>query len=160
MNTETHSSRKDRLEKWLEKNVLVPPRPEKITISNLQFNWDSLAGTFQLSLDNVVIKEPLDLRVCINGKIVITPPMFHSPLGVPCSYATLVLDEATVQAITQTLQAVFPQIRAFGWHKELDLIIDGFSPFEERIVDLDDFNNKVAALAAKGLTLTATVPRA
>jgi hypothetical protein len=86
-----------------------------------------------------------------------SPPMFHSPLGAPASYAAIDLDERTNKAILRALEQVFPRVRAFGWHKDLDLIIDGFSPFEERVIDQLDFEKMRMALAKPGLVSTVEV---
>jgi hypothetical protein len=51
----------DRLEKvreWLELNVHVPPKPKKVMLSEIAFDWGSGRGSFVLNLDEHPVKDP------------------------------------------------------------------------------------------------------
>lgn len=141
----------ERVREWLSENVVTPATPRQVTVSDIRFDWKRLSGSFLVALDNLVFQERFSVWMEITGKPTFSPPMFHSPLGAPASYAAIDLDERTSKAILRALEQVFPRVRAFGWHKDLDLIIDGFSPFEERIIDLSEFERMREALAKPGL---------
>jgi hypothetical protein len=124
---------------WLEDNVFIPPRPQEITISDIQFDWKRLSGSFRLAVDNCAIKDLFDVWIEIDGKPRFCPPMFCSPLGAPASYAAVQLDSATNAAIIRALDSVLPRLRGYGLYKELGLEIWGNSPLEDRIMDQAQF---------------------
>lgn len=138
---------------WLAKNVVAPETPKTVTVSRIRFDWKKRSGTFKLSLDNLVFQEDFDLGIEITGRPTFYVPMFHSPLGVPASYAAIELDQKTEAAVRTALIQVFPRLRAYGLHKDLDLIIDAMSPFEERIIDQAEFKEKCAALPKAVVTV-------
>ena len=147
----------ERVREWLKENVVTPATPHQVTVSDIRFDWKRLRGSFVVALDNLVFQKRFSVWMEITGKPTFSPPMFHSPLGAPASYAAIDLDEKTNKAILKALEQVFPRVRAFGWHKDLDLIIDGFSPFEERIIDPPEFERMRAALAKPDLVSTVEV---
>lgn len=138
---------------WLAKNVVAPETPKTVTVSRIRFDWKKRSGTFKLSLDNLVFQEDFDLGIEITGRPTFYVPMFHSPLGVPASYAAIELDQKTEAAVRTALMQVFPRLRAYGLHKDLDLIIDAMSPFEEQIIDQAEFKEKCAALPKAVVTV-------
>jgi hypothetical protein len=127
---------------WLNENVLVPEAPIEISISEIQFDWQKMYGNFSVSLDERKLKDRFSVSMQITGRVAFTPPMFTSPLGVPASYAAVKLCERTESAIQRVLERVFPRVRAYGWHKDIDLIIDAYTPFARRILDQDEFDQK------------------
>ena len=127
---------------WLDENVLVPETPMEISISEIQFEWKKMYGTFSVSLDDCKLKDRFSVSMQITGRVAFTPPMFTSPLGVPASYAAVKLSEKTELAIQRALERVFPTVRAYGWHKDIDLIIDAYTPFDRRIIDQGVFEQR------------------
>ncbi len=152
-NSDSVKTHLEQVREWLAKNVVVPPTPKQVTVSSIRFDWKRLSGTFVLALDNLVFQEPFDVRMDITGRPTFTPPMFTSPLGAPASYPAIRIDQNTEKAVIAALVQAFPKVRAYGLHKDLDLIIDGFSPFEERIIDPVEFKKKCAALPKAVVTV-------
>ncbi len=152
-NSDSVKTHLEQVREWLAKNVVVPPTPKQVTVSSIRFDWKRLSGTFVLALDNLVFQEPFDVRMDITGRPTFTPPMFTSPLGAPASYAAVQMNQKTENAVIAALVQAFPKVRAYGLHKDLDLIIDGFSPVEERIIDPVEFKKKCAALPKAVVTV-------
>ena len=150
----------DHLEKvraWLELNVHVPPMPKKVTLSEISFDWDYGRGSFVLKLDEHPVKDPFRIYVEMNGQMAFTPPLYVSPLGAPASYAAIKLDEATEQAINRALRQVFPRLLAYGRHKGRGAYIDALTPLGDRVVDVQEFNEKRALIESGSLTMTEKV---
>jgi hypothetical protein len=134
---------------WLEDNVVCPPTPKEITVHSIEFDWNSLSGTFRLVLDDCEIAEPFKVGMDLSGRVQFTPPMFWSPLGAPASYAAVELDEVTVAAVMRALASVFPRLRGYGIYPDLGLEIYGDNPLGDRIIDFKEFGLKSALLASK-----------
>jgi len=47
------------LQKWLDENVIVPPEPKSILISQIEVNWDKFSGNFSSTLNSVQKKRRL-----------------------------------------------------------------------------------------------------
>ncbi len=152
-NSDSVKTHLERVREWLAKNVVVPPTPKQVTVSSIRFDWKRLSGTFVLALDNLVFQERFSVWMDITGRPTFAPPMFTSPLGAPASYAAVQMNQRTENAVIAALVQAFPKVRAYGLHKDLDLIIDGFSPFEERIIDPVEFKKKCAALPKAVVTV-------
>ncbi len=142
---------------WLEDNVFCPPTPKEIAIYDVNFDWENLSGTFRLLLDNLAIAKPFDVSIDIAGKVRYVPPMFHSPLGAPASYAAVHLDSATSAATLRALESAFPRIRGYGLYEALGLEIWSDSSLEDRIIDSDEFKKKSAALQSRHFRLRCTI---
>jgi hypothetical protein len=138
----------EKVREWLALNVLVPPMPKKVTLSEITFDWDSGRGSFVLNLDEHPVKDPFRIYVEMNGQMAFTPPLYISPLGAPASYAAIKLDEATEQAIKRALSRVFPKFLAYGRHKGRDAYIDALTPLGDRVVSDEEFVEKKRLLKA------------
>jgi hypothetical protein len=130
------------LKAWLQENVVVPETPVEVCISEIQFDWEQMSGSFAVSLDDQKLEDRFTVSMQITGRVAFTPPMFCSPLGVPASYPAVRLCEKTESAIQRALERVFPRVRAYGWHKDIDLVIDAYTCFSSRIIDIVDFDQK------------------
>lgn len=142
---------------WLAINVLRPPQPKEISISDVQFDWHDMKGSFILSLDDKAIEDRFVLMLQMNGKMDYGEPIFHSPLGAPASYAAVELTQSTAEALSQALIQIFPTVRAFGWHTDLQLLIDQRTPLSRRICDQEDFDRKKAAIQSHQFSFKAAV---
>jgi hypothetical protein len=151
------ASRSELLGVWLEDNVFAPPSPKKVTLSHIEFDWESLDGSFRLTLDNLVIKDTFALTIDIAGQIKFCPPMFHSPLGAPASYAAVTLTQATCSTVQKALELLFPKLRGYGLHKETGIEIWAGSPTADRVIDDVKFQSCVKALAAPEFQVSETV---
>ena len=133
---------------WLALNVLVPPKPKKVTLLEITFDWNSGRGSFVLKLDEYPVKDLFRIYVEMNGQMAFTPPLYVSPLGAPAAYAAIKLDEATEQAIKRALRQVFPRLLAYGRHKGKEAYIDALTLLTDRVVDHEEFVEKKSLLEA------------
>jgi hypothetical protein len=138
----------EKVRAWLELNVHIPPKPKKVTLSEIAFDWDSGTGSFALNLDEHPVKDPFRIYVEMNGQMAFIPPLYVSPLGAPASYAAIKLDEATEQTIKRALSRVFPKFLAYGRHKGRDAYIDALTPLGDRVVNDEEFVEKKSLLKA------------
>ena len=106
------------LQEWLNENVQTFPTPQKIKLSNFQVDWKRLSGSFNLTLDGVFIKERMKFSPEASGKPTLYYPMFHSPLGVPCSYSLIQITWETEYCILKQLKMLLPR---FGDGEMCDL---------------------------------------
>ena len=147
----------NRIIEWLDENVIVPPQPKTVSVSNIQFDWTSLSGKLSVSLDGVMLADQFRVSVEIDGRARVRPPMFHSPLGVPASYAAINLDDKTEASIQRLIENIFPKMRAFGWHKDISCMVDCWTAPAVRIIDLADFEKKKQEIERSDLVVTGTV---
>ena len=102
-------TRMEMLQEWLNENVQVFPSPKMIKLSNFEVNWEHLSGSFNLTLDNVFIKDRMNFSPEASGKPTLYYPMFHSPLGVPCSYSLIKITWETEYCILKQLKMLLPR---------------------------------------------------
>jgi hypothetical protein len=157
---ESLSDRVAQVRAWLKENVIVPDTPSQISISDVEFDWRTMSGSFSLALDGERLEDRFYVGIEITGLVKYGPPMFHSPLGVPASYAAVELNDKTGAAVQEALESIFPRVRAYGWHKDIDLIIDAMTPFEERVIDSVEFENRRKIIEAGDLTVSRSVDSA
>lgn len=137
---------------WLKKNVIAPETPNEISIADIEFDWERMSGSFALALDGEGLEERFFMEYEITGRMKYSPPMFHSPLGAPASFAAIRLDEKTDAAVKHALESIFPRVRAYGWHKDIDVIIDAMTPFKARIIDGVEFEKCQSMIEAGDMT--------
>jgi hypothetical protein len=150
---ESFADRRRALKAWLDANVLVPPRPSEISISDLKFDWENGQGSFLLSLDSQELEDRFDLWIAIDGKVNFGVPMFVSPMGAPASFAAVDLDQDTQSAIQRALDRVFPEFFSYGRHKGRRRYIDAYTPLMRRIKDQAQFEVKKRALEGQSLVI-------
>ena len=141
------------LQKWLDENVIVPPEPKSILISQIEVNWDEFSGSFSLILDSVEMKERFKFRVEIDGKYRISPPFYHSPLGVPATYAQIELSDESNYRIESMLNDFFPKMKPLGLDKASGKMICGNTPIKERVINVEDVIVKMSVTSEKGFQL-------
>ncbi len=61
--------------------------------------------------------------------------MFHSPLGVPASFAAVSLAGRTEAAIDAALNFLIPRLRPCGLDRETGELITGATPMQDRVID-------------------------
>lgn len=106
------------LQEWLNENVQVFPTPNKIKLTNFEVLWEHLSGSFNMTLDGVFINERMNFSPEASGKPTLYYPMFHSPLGVPCSYSLIKITWETEYCILKQLKMLLPR---FGDGEMCDL---------------------------------------
>ncbi len=148
------SERIKNLQKWLDENVIVPPEPKLIIIDQIEVNWEEFTGSFSLTLDSVQMKEKFGFSVEIDGKYRISPPFYHSPLGVPATYAQIELSDDSYSRIESMLNDFFPKMKPLGLDKLSGTIIYGDTPIKERVINIEDVKEKMKKTAKEGFQLT------
>ncbi len=144
--------RKNELREWLRQNVLVPPRPSRITVTDIQFDWPRMRGTFVLALDGVALEQRFSVYYAMNGRIEFSPPWVHSPVRLPITVSTIELDQQTQAAVQRALDRTFPVIRAYGLHKK-GKIVDANSSLKGRIIKRPAFDAQRAIIDAGNLAV-------
>jgi hypothetical protein len=121
------------LQEWLHENVQVFTTPQKIKLSEFQVDWENLSGSFNLTLDGVSTKERIGFSPEVSGKPSLNFPMYHSPLGVPCSYSVIQITWETQYCILKQLKMLLPRV---GYHYlENDVIISKYCDLNRNILD-------------------------
>jgi hypothetical protein len=116
--SKTEKTRNEMLQEWLNENVQVFPTPKKIKLTNFEVLWEHLSGSFNMTLDGVFINERMNFSPEASGKPTLYYPMFHSPLGVPCSYSLIKITWETEYCILKQLKMLLPR---FGDGEMCDL---------------------------------------
>ena len=148
-------SRHEQLQVWLEDNVLVVPEPIDVTLNNFIVDWANWTGTFSVTFDNLVFKEPLTFGVGSNGYVGFSLPAFTSPLGVPASFSAIKITENTQRAIHTALRSTFPRLKPLGRYMGTGTEITYSSPLEARITAEDV--RQTRKLVSKDFSVTVQV---
>lgn len=119
---------------WLESNVTHHPEPKNVTLSEFEVDWAELSGYFVLAFDSARIEPKIRFSLDINGRMRFWMPMHHSPMGVPASYTTFEISQATQNAINQALNEVFGCFRPFGLNKDIGRLITSDTPILDRVI--------------------------
>jgi len=136
-----------KLDDWLEDNVFEVMHPSKLVLYGFKFDWSTFTGSFFMEVEGKPLDYLFELYVELNGLMHFREPIFHSPLGVPASYSAINIDSETKLAISDVVSNFFPKFRAYGFHKDLNKMIDSSSSTGERVIDqnnLDEFKSKLA----------------
>ena len=126
-------SRFARVKDWLEENVQVYPEPELVRLYDFAIDWEDFSGEFRVAFDSVVLSEKLRFSLEASGKTTFSLPMFHSPLGVPASYAAIQIAEKTHKAILKGLRETVPRVKGAGLDRETGKSVSFHTPPAERI---------------------------
>ena len=125
------------LENWLNKNVLKVSKPNKLVLHSFKVDLRAFNGSFMADVDEEALNASFSLYLGSDGKIHFGEPIFHSPMGVPASYAAVEIDSDTRLAIENSISNLFPKFRAYGYHKDLNRMIDSSSSLEDKVTDID-----------------------
>ena len=123
------------VERWLEEHVAAYPTPETVMLRSFEVDWRRVAGAFSLVLDDREVPGRFTFDLSMTGSIGTAPPMYVSPLGAPCSYAAVELDDETWDAIDKLINACFPRFRPYGLERATGIEVDGRTPILERVLD-------------------------
>ena len=142
--TKPEQTRNEMLQEWLNENVQTFPTPRKIKLSNFEVDWEKLKGSFNLTLDGISTKERIGFSPEVSGKPSLNFPIYHSPLGVPCSYSLVKITWETEYCILKQLKMLLPRT---SYHFiENDLIKFRYCDLNLNILDemtLTEIKNKV-----------------
>ena len=147
----------EKLRNWLRGHVVSPSTPKVVVLSNIDFDWKELSGSFNVTLDNLRLISGFRFSVDISGKYQISPPMYVSPMGVPASYPSIELTEETTNEITKLINDFFPKVKPLGIDKETGVFIDRNVPMSDRVVDREELNWVVDELSTEGFKMRGTL---
>ena len=135
---------------WLDENVVSYPTPSSISLVEFDFNWDLMAGSFCLLIDDERLSDTFQLTLSQTGWMQFHPPMFFSPLGAPASFSAVNLTSATEDAINHALHQIFPRLKPIGLDKSSGATIWSTSPTANRINDLQEFERVRLIVSREG----------
>ena len=147
----------EKLRNWLRGHVVSPSTPKVVVLSNIDFDWKGLSGSFNVTLDNLRLISGFKFSVDISGKYQISPPLYVSPMGVPASYPSIELTEETTNEITKLINDFFPKVKPLGIDKETGVFIDRNVPMSDRVVDREELNWVVDELSTEGFKMRGTL---
>ncbi|MDP8567730.1 hypothetical protein [Methylophilus aquaticus] len=139
---------------WSDLNVQTFTTPEQLTLFNFVVDWPKISGTFQIKLDAFALAESFSFAIDQSGKANFYLPMFHSPLGVPASYASVKFTDETSCAILKGLRSVLPRLRGLGVDSVTGLEITYSTPIHDRIIDKDVFDAAKLNLSRSDFNVT------
>jgi hypothetical protein len=129
----TEKSRHQMYEEFLNQNVQVFSTPQKIKLSEFQIDWESLSGSFNLTLDGVQTKERMGFCPEVSGKPSLVFPVYHAPYGIPSSYSSVRITWETEYCILKQLKILLPRV---GYHYlENDVIKSKYCDLNLNILD-------------------------
>lgn len=143
---------------WLDENVRTYPSPKQVTLSQFQVDWESLCGSFALSLDNEPLPQRLRFTLEESGRTRVQLPTFHSPLGAPASYAAIEFTEKTTRAILNALHDTIPRVKGLGIDRDTGKPIYSGTLVAERIIDMAQFQAAKDRLAAGNYSILRRCP--
>lgn len=101
--------------RWLEENVVDGSKAKVLQIADVRIEWEhfpaQLSGDFLIFVDGTRFPQRFRFGVNVTGQLAIYPPMFHSPLGAPASYAQIDLTEAAYAGLKNALVELLPPVR-------------------------------------------------
>ena len=139
--------------KWLKANVKSYPPPSRLELSSFRTERETLKGSFDLSLDGVLLSERMNFTLADSGWVELRIPLFHSPLGAPASYAAFEFSEETELAIGNALRQAIPRIRPCGRDSTNGRMTYPRTPVSERILDADAFEAAMHLLQSPGFRI-------
>lgn len=126
-------SRNEMYQEFLNQNVQVFSTPQRIKLSEFQIDWESLSGSFNLTLDGVQTKERMGFCPEVSGKPSLVFPVYHAPYGIPSSYSSVRITWETEFCILKQLKILLPRV---GYHYlENDVIKSKYCDLNLNILD-------------------------
>ena len=141
---------------WLEEHVVRPKTPRALILHSFEVQrTEPLSGSFTAELDG---EQVAGCRFWTegNGEVEVGPPLVHSPLGVPATYAAAEFTSVTTRAVEAALRATIPSIEAFGLNRQTGEMVTMMSPFEARLSDPAAYARAAASLQDPTFVLDAT----
>jgi hypothetical protein len=141
---------------WIDEHVVRPDTPRALILHSFEVKHsEPVSGSFTARLDD------LDVAGCRlstkgNGNVQAGPPLFHSPLGVPATYAAAELTQATSDAIDAALRSLVPPLKALGLDRQTGEMVTMMTPFDARASDPQAYAGAVERLRDPNFSLDAT----
>jgi len=126
---------------WLKKNVEVHPVSQEITLYDfeLEVPRQEIQGSFNLLFGEFKCGRRINFSFGENGKASMGMPMFHSPLGAPCSYSAIDISHTEEKAINHALNYIFPRLKSYGLDHKTGSHIELGTPVINRMIDSTEF---------------------
>jgi hypothetical protein len=102
----------------------------------VHFRWPpaAYAGEFSVQFDSEPTAERYRFYADGAGQIQFTPPLHHSPLGVPATYSAVETSEAVDAAILRALRFAIPALKPYGLDPETGALITTSTPLSKRLL--------------------------
>ena len=130
---EMANDRHQKVQAWLQDNVLIIPEPKAVTLHSFDVDWSDWSGWFRVKFDDFEFEDDLNFAIEITGRPKFYLPMFTSPLGVTASFSAIEITPKTHQAIGMALQGTFPRLKPFGRNRDTGIEITMSSSISDRI---------------------------
>jgi hypothetical protein len=128
-----YSPRPEDVWAWLNENVEIIKTPKELTLHSFKINWKDYTGTFRINFGCYDFSRHFQILLEGNGTCNFVPPLFHSPLGVPCTYNALKIDPQTIDAIREGLSLTLPRVKPLGICQETGQRINFGHPIHLRV---------------------------
>jgi hypothetical protein len=136
--TDALDSEISKVEIWLADNVTVIGDVKSVVLSKFTWEQDRYSGHFYIAFDGVEFPNRFSFSIGeSDGRTKIFIPMFHSPLGVPASFAAIEIPENVYKEIENEIRTLFPRITPFGRDSKTNKETNSRTPFHERLPDPD-----------------------
>ena len=146
--------------KWLDENVQCYPTPKKVMLSEFEIDWRTLSGSFRVDLDGVQLPKRFRFGVELTDRPTLFFPMFHSPCGVPASFAAIEITDRTETAILEGLRRTIPAVRPYGVDHKTGKDIDSRTPLSKRILDRKQFESAKRRVNLSGYSISVDIEHA
>lgn len=123
--------------KWLDENVTVIKSVSTLEMKNLTFEIDKYSGTFDAVINGTGFPFSFTGNNA-NGRITVSGPIVHSPLGAPASYSLLEMPDSAYLEIRDKLEEYIPPLTPLGLCKKTGQKITNLNSIQERMKDIDD----------------------
>lgn len=130
--------------------------PDGVTLSDFSVDRDRMCGTFVLRIGDEAWPDPIHFGYAITGWPQWQPPMFHSPLGAPASFAAVRVTPDTEAAVDDALRSVMPRLHKF---RPGGAAIPADTPLAQRADDPRHVERARRALSTPGFAITVRVAR-
>ena len=136
----------ERIEVWLKENTFVFDKVNSLIIKNITFSLKRYNGTFDAIINDELIERYKFGCGDGTGTISAHPPLYHSPLGVPCSYEVVRIPTEVNKLIDKHLSVLFPKIQPTGLNKKTGKIITMLTLISDRILDSKTLSKSIETI--------------
>jgi len=98
-----------------------------------------IQGSFNILFGEFKCGRRINFSFGESGKVSMGMPMFHSPLGAPCSYGAVDISDAERKCVNHALNYIFPRIKPYGVCRETGKHIQLGTPVINRMIDSTEF---------------------
>ncbi|MSP55063.1 MAG: hypothetical protein EXR69_05585 [Myxococcales bacterium] len=147
----------DEVDAWADEHARTFTTAAVLKLSAFTIDWATLHGSFCLSVDGRRCRQRFALFAGEGLAVKACPPMFNSPMGVPCSYGAVELPDAAYWALQAAVGDLFPVLLPFGARTSTGDVVDRDTRISERIEDQPRWQAVRRELGRRGFRLTVQV---